>query len=377
VKHGSKPRVLFIGAFPPEGKQIFGGNVTACRALLGSTFPEQVDLELIDSTQIANPAPSFMVRLVLAIRRLLEFLAKFELRRPDAVVMFVAIGASVLEKGAMAWYARIRGVPALMFPRGGPLIGACERSRVVRWWTRLSFGGARRILCQEKRWQDFSVDTLGFDRQAAPIVTSWTASERLISIGRSRKWGGAPETIRLLFLGWLDREKGIFELLEACRRLAETRKFTLDVVGEGNATVTAREFVEKSRLERVVTFRGWLDGTDLENMFRESDVLILPSWSEGLPNVLIEAMAAKLTVVATSVGTIPDFICDGESGLLIPPRNIRALQEAIELVLSEPKLCQQMADRGHEIAVEKFSVEPAVQRLVAVINETIGCGARS
>jgi glycosyltransferase involved in cell wall biosynthesis len=81
-------------------------------------------------------------------------------------------------------------------------------------------------------------------------------------------------------------------------------------------------------------------------------------------------------VVATSVGTIPDFICDGESGLLIPPKNLRALEAAIEMVLDETELRQQMADRGHEIAVEKFSVEPAVERLVAVINETIGFDSR-
>jgi len=112
-----KLRLLFVGAFPPEGKKIFGGQVAGCHALMQSSFPERLELDLIDSTQVSHPPPPFLVRLLLAIRRLFIFVGRLERRKPDAVLLFVAVGASVIEKGAMSWYSRLRGVPTLMFPR--------------------------------------------------------------------------------------------------------------------------------------------------------------------------------------------------------------------------------------------------------------------
>src|SRR6185295_10954214 len=107
----ARARVLFVGAFPPSGHPIFGGMVTSCRALLASTLPARVELVLLDSTQISNPPPSLPVRLLLAAVRCVRFVWLFERRRPDVVLLFVAVGASIIEKGAMAWYARLRGVP--------------------------------------------------------------------------------------------------------------------------------------------------------------------------------------------------------------------------------------------------------------------------
>ena len=366
-----KPRLLFVGAFPPEGKQIFGGNVTDCRALMQSPFSERLELDLIDSTQISNPPPSFPVRLLLAIRRLFTFISRFERRKPDAVLLFVAIGASVIEKGAMSWYSCLRGVPALMFPRGGSLIDSCERSSFTRWVVKAAFLGARKVLCQGPTWQEFAFNVLGLSREDAPIIYSWTASEALLAIGGARPPDTRNGIVRFLFLGWLDREKGVFELLEACAHLSPSRRFALDVVGEGNASVSAREFVCENGLESVVKFHGWLQGAALEQVFKEANVLVLPSWAEGLPNAMIEAMAAKLAIVATTAGNIPDVITDGISGLLVPPCDPDALTRALAKIIDDPFLRNEIALAGNSIATTQFAVEPAVGRLLSAIDESL------
>ncbi len=191
-----RPRILFVGAFPPPGREIFGGAVTSCRVLLESSFPERADLILLDSTQISNPPPGFAVRLLLAARRFLTYLIQFERKRPDAVLLFTAAGASVVEKGAMAWYARFRGVPALISLRGGPVLDASNKSRFTRAWVRLALRGARTILCQGRAWQRFAVDVLGFQAEHAPIVPNWTATPALLAIGRSRRNATAERPVR-------------------------------------------------------------------------------------------------------------------------------------------------------------------------------------
>ena len=367
-----KPRLLFVGAFPPEGKQIFGGNVTDCRALMQSSFSERLELDLIDSTQISHPPPAFPVRLLLAIRRFLTFIGRFERLRPNAVLLFVAIGASVIEKGAMSWYSRLRGVPTLMFPRGGAWIDTCKRSQFACWWTKAAFGGAHKLLCQGPTGQEFAVSVLGFSHEDAPIIPNWTASGALLAIGSERIRAPRNGLVRFLFLGWLDREKGIFELLEACQHLLPAKHFMLDVVGEGNASTSARAVVDKNGLRPLVTFHGWLQGVALERVFKEADVLVLPSWAEGLPNAMVEGMAVGLAVVVTAVGNIPDVVTDGISGLLIPPRDAGALEKALARVIDDSALRIRLATAGHAIAAEQFGVEPGVTRLVSAVYASIG-----
>jgi glycosyltransferase involved in cell wall biosynthesis len=370
-----RPRVLFVGAFPPADRPIFGGMVTSCRTLLESSFPQRAELDLLDSTQISNPPPSFGVRLVLAALRCLRFVGRFERRRPQAVLLFVAVGASILEKGAMAWYARLRGVPALMFPRGGAILDGNDRTLARRSLV-VAFRGARKLLCQSETWQRFAVEKLGYPRQHAPIIRNWTATHELLEIGAAR----VPRRtgpVRLLFVGWLERDKGVFELLETCRRLAGTRRFTLDMAGGGRAGSELAAIIEREQLTEVVRLRGWLNLGQLREALRAADVLVLPSWAEGLPNAMIEAMAARLAVVVSKVGAVPDVIQDRYSGLLVEPRNLDSLSAALATIIDDAELRERLAACGFEIARREFGVEAAVDRLMAEIESSSLCFGRT
>jgi len=366
----SRPRVLIVGAFPPPDKMIFGGIVTSCKILLDSSFSERFDLVLIDSTQISNPPPGFFMRLAFAGRRTARFVWLLRRSRPDCVLLFTAIGSSLVEKGMMAWLARLVGVPALMFPRGGQLIDQA-RNTISRVWIRWAFGGARKVLCQGPAWQRFAVDTLGFSADDAPIISNWTASVRLLAIGRGRSICPVGQPVRLLFLGWLEREKGIFELLEACTRLVPAHAFTLAIVGRGHAESAAREFVAARGLSDRVRFLGWVQGQDQENILKESDVLVLPSWVEGLPNAMIEAMAAGLAVVVSAVGNVPDVITDGVEALLVSPKDVSGLERVMTRVILDAELRLALVERGHRFAAENFAVETAVTKFDKVIQSVI------
>jgi glycosyltransferase involved in cell wall biosynthesis len=363
-------RALFVGAFPPAGTAVLGGMVTSCRILLSSSFSSRVNLDLLDSTQISNPPPALPVRCVRAARRFVRFVNRFERGRPEVVLLFVAVGASIVEKGAMSWYARLRGVPVIMFPRGGSVIDDCRRSAFTRAWVRVFFRGARKIVCQSESWRRFAVDVLGFGSLQVAVIRNWTATRDLLDIGAKRavRQEGA---VRLLFLGWLERDKGIFELLNACRQLSTTLLFSLDIAGEGNASAEARAVVDRHKLTDMVHFRGWLRDEALHQALRDADVLVLPSWAEGLPNAMIEAMAAGLAVVVTSVGAIPELITDRRSGMLVEPRSADSLAGALNEVINNRELCSKLAREGYRIAVREFEVEAAADRLIAEIEDTI------
>jgi glycosyltransferase involved in cell wall biosynthesis len=366
-------RVLFVGAFPPPGSSVYGGMVTSCRILMESSFPSRVSLELLDSTQISNPPPGFAIRLVRATGKLARFVGRFERRRPDVVVLFMAVGASIAEKGCMGWYARLRGVPVIMFPRGWSVVDDCRRSAFTRAWVSRSFAAARTIVCQSDAWKRFATEVLGFAPSNVAVMRNWTATRELLGVGNARL-SRRDGTTRLLFVGWLERDKGIFELLEACRCLAVGRHFTLDIAGEGSASEEARAMTDSYGLGGTVRFLGWLRGAELLGALKEADVLVLPSWAEGLPNVMVEAMAARLAVVVTTVGAIPELVENRQSGMLVEPKDVDALVGALSELMDDPALRERIADQGHRIAARDFEVESAVVRLVKLISDTVAAG---
>ena len=366
-----KSKILIVGAFPPENTNIFGGIATSCQGLLKSSFVKQFELILIDSTQISNPSPNLAHRGVIAMRRFSIFLNKLIVCRPSAIVLFTSEGASLLEKGVMAWTSRLFHIPVFIFPRGGQILIKVANSNFQRFWISTLMRGASHCLCQGPAWQRFAVRELGLPIERAPIISNWTATSRLLAIADRRTSTNESNAPKLLFLGWLEREKGIFELLEACQALSALYPFELIIAGRGHAEADARAWVEKKYHFGIVNFRGWVHGEALEELFSTSDILILPSWAEGLPNAMIEAMAAKLAVVVSSVGNVPDLITDGREALLVPPKEVKPLKLAIERLLVDKIFREELAARGHAFARDNFAVEPAVAKLTAVIELTI------
>lgn len=366
----AKPKVLVVGGFPPPDSRIIGGVVTSCLALMDSSFPDRFDVRVIDSTMIRVPPPGVLVRGLLSARRFLRFSHVMLRARPDSVLLFASGGGSLIEKGAMAWFARLLGVPALIFPRHAKVIEDYKTSVLSRLWIRASFTGARKFLCQGPSWQRFAIESLGFSMTDAPILHNWTASESLLNIGRDRT-KSASEPPRFLFLGSVAQNKGISELLQACVRLASEHSFSLAICGKGHAEHDARTFVEQNALSERVSFRGWVQGQDLESVLRESDILVLPSYHEGLPNAMIEAMAAGLAVIVSTVGNVPDIVTDGREALLVPPKDVDRLEDAMIRLLEDEELRDELGRRAHAFAAENFSIEPAVEKLEQAILDVI------
>jgi len=136
--------------------------------------------------------------------------------------------------------------------------------------------------------------------------------------------------LRLLYVGRIAREKGLYETLQGVRLAHELGiDARLLVAGEGPEAPRLRRYAQALGIAPRVTFAGPVFGNDKVKLFAGADVVMLPSYSEGLPYALLEAMAAGIPVIATPVGAIPDVMAHGTHGYLVPVRNGRAIAEAI------------------------------------------------
>jgi glycosyltransferase involved in cell wall biosynthesis len=155
---------------------------------------------------------------------------------------------------------------------------------------------------------------------------------------------GSPPTI--VSVGRLVLPKNFWDLGQALRAL-EPGSFRALVVGEGP---------QESYLRAIEGVELLGDREDVPDLLARSDVFVLSTLSEGMPMSILEAMAAGLPVVASAVGGIPEVVVDGETGLLVPPRDAAALAEALRRLLDDPELRRQMGAAGRARAEEHFDV---------------------
>lgn len=353
-------------------KNIFGGVARSCETMMQSSFASRFTIIPVDSTQISNPPPGLIVRFILAFRRLIIFTGQVIKCRPDAVLLYTSVGLSFVEKCLMAWICRILFCPALIFPRGGKLITQATGSKTRRIVARALLRGARVFLAQGQKWRDFAVNDMGFDRSMVHIIPNWTATERQLEIGLHRKYEQKKKRPKILFVGWLEEFKGVFELLKACQILSyKGIDFELTLAGRGHAEEEAIKYVKNNKLQGIVTFSGWVRGEKLDDLYASNDIFVLPSWEEGMPNSMIEAMAAGLAVIVTTVGMVTDFMKDGKHALLVPPCDVNSLEKAMYRIILDDKTRVKLAFNGYQLAKTQFSVEPAMEKLAHIIESTI------
>lgn len=168
--------------------------------------------------------------------------------------------------------------------------------------------------------------------------------------------GALHHPVRLLYVGRLDYKKGVSVLLRAMAGLrGQGLLARLSIVGSGRDEGEFRRLVEELHLAGEVSFLGSMRmGPELWKTYGEHDVLVLPSFTEGIPKVITEAFANGLAVVATRVGGIPDLV-GSDNGLLVPPDDVEALTAALATLLKEPELCLRMGRANLEVA-RKYTI---------------------
>jgi glycosyltransferase involved in cell wall biosynthesis len=188
-------------------------------------------------------------------------------------------------------------------------------------------------------------------------------------------YDGAPGTPavapRLVCVGRLSAEKGQLLLIEAAARLANRGiAFELVLVGDGPLRAQLEEMIGKYGLKGSIRITGWISSSEVRQEMLAARVLVQPTFSEGLPVVIMEAMALCRPVLATFIAGIPELVRPGETGWLIPAASVDELASAIEDCLSAaPEILQRMGEMGHHRVIARHSIDEQATRLAALFRE--------
>lgn len=176
-----------------------------------------------------------------------------------------------------------------------------------------------------------------------PFETCW----------RERRPRRVEEPFTVLFVGRLCQPKGIFDLLHAFHRAVFSVPATLRVVGDGPDRAKLEQLGAQLGLTARVHFTGYME--DIRPMVRSSDVLVLPSYSEGIPRVIMEAFAAGLPVIGTAIPGIQQLLTHESTGLLTPAGDHAALAQALERMAAQPESARTMAGQARRLIATTYS----------------------
>ena len=177
-----------------------------------------------------------------------------------------------------------------------------------------------------------------------------------------RSESGHP--LRLLYIGRVAREKGLYEAVQAMRVALELGvESRLVVAGRGPEEQRLRRYAQALGLAPRVTFVGSLHGSDEVKLLRGSDVIILPSHADGLPHALLDGMAAGIPVISTNVGAIPDVVSDGIHGFLVPPRDCKAIAQALAVLASDRERLSWMSRACRRRVHAAYSIDRVAREL--------------
>jgi Glycosyltransferase len=173
---------------------------------------------------------------------------------------------------------------------------------------------------------------------------------------------------RAVFLGWLVPEKGVYDLLEAFAKVYAVVDHSRLVMYGPYCREVVLSAVDHLGLGEVVTVGEWIAGRGKVDLLSSSRVLVLPSYTEGMPVVIAECMASGLPIVVTPVGGIPDVVEDGGNGYLVPPGDVSQLARAMETLLTDDDVWQRMSDECLRQA-PRFDAVAACRRMAEIYRD--------
>ena len=363
-------RYIFIASpWTAMGGGMFRVGEYLLQAQKSEVPPEAAELRALETRGAAGALFSLWV-LTTALMKIIRGRLSGQL---VGVHVNMAERLSVVRKGAVIVLSRVLGIPVVLHLHAAELHHSYPRlpgplQAMTRWVFSLPAScvvlgtAAQRFVVDELRVPSSKVEIV-FNGVPAP-----TAARRLVKENAVR---------RLLFVGNLSERKGVTDLLKALSSPGfEDLPLELVLAGDGDI----RSYQDKANalgLEKKVRFTGWVGQGEVAELMAQADVLVLPSYDEGLPLVILEALGNGVAVVCTPVGEIPSVLQHGVTACFVEPGDVNGLAAALQGLLRRPELVQTLEENGKALYEQKFSLSRFFFNIAQIHKRSFGISGHS
>lgn len=307
-----------------------------------------------------------LTKLAVAVRGLTKYLWLLVTGQVALLHLHTASRASFWRKSFFILPAVLARVPVVIHLHGAEFHLFYEREcpaaarRFVRW----IFERAERVIVLSESWRNWANSV--FPQARIRVVPNPVSMP-------TQSQSSQRATSSILFLGQIGKRKGVYDLLEAASRLAAGLPDLRVLLGGDGELDAVRERAKILDIAQHVELLGWVHGAKKERLLGQATIFVLPSYNEGLPMSVLEAMAHGLPVVSTTVGGIPEAVADGVEGFLVQPGDIDALADRLQRLLNDGQLRARMAAAARRKAEDKFGAVGVVRKIMEIYEEIGVC----
>lgn len=328
-----------------------GGIASVVNGYRGSVIERNHKIHYVESYQDGSK----FAKLCKALCGYFQFLKVLFTDRPDVVHIHSSFGPSFYRKMPFIYLSRLADIPIVNHIHGAEFdsfyekASASKKRRVRRVYRKCT-----RFIVLSKEWKEKIAQIVSADR--IDVIENYCIWPK--EIDQAKRQQG-----QILFLGALEERKGCYDMpviFESVKQKCPNAR--LVVAGDGQMKQLKEAFDKKDLLSDV-TFMGWVRGREKEKLLQQSTVFLFPSYHEGMPMAVLEAMGYGLGIVTTTVGGIPQLIAHGRSGFLETPGDLTAMAEDVSKLIQDEALCRNMGEQARKTAEQKYSLEIHLQKL--------------
>lgn len=289
---------------------------------------------------------------IVFIKAFLAFLLKLSRREGDLVHLHISERGSVIRKSMIALVCMATGKPFILHTHG------CEFHEFygelppgIQQLITALFRRSACLIALSESWRNYYIETCHLEPERVVVLNN--------PVALPEKWQKTEKVgkLKFVFLGKINKRKGIFDILTALAKLEPQYRNQVELVLAGTGEIAEVEnLATELGIEKQIVFLGWVNQEQRDQLLAESDVMLLPSYNEGLPMAILEAMSWGIPIITTPVGGIPEVIEHGKSGLLVTPGHILELITAMESLIENPALRLSLG-KGARQRVEPLSLE--------------------
>ena len=342
-----------------------GGMATVLQDLQNSSLAEQVQLEFFNTFKTTADGRSLFCAVKSKLSLWMKWGKLLQGKQKTVVHIHTCSGFTFFLDSILICIAKCFSRPVVLHIHGGRFIEFLDNLspvlfKLVSW----VFHCCNRVVVLSDYWQNTLSDK--FSECSFSIVENGVPIKRLV-----KKQPSCDAEIEILFLGNLTKLKGVFDLIVAMKYIDGAM---LNFVGgEEDAGIfqDIEKLLDTHHLQNKVKIHGPQYGEAKNIFLNAADIFVLPSYAEGLPISLLEAMANALPVVVSPVGGIPSVITDQQEGLLVKPGQVDDIVKALNALVRNDGLRKEMGLAGRKRCEEQFGIEKTVGKLLNIYSEVI------
>lgn len=332
------PQILMVGMSLTKTR---GGISTLIGEILNSDLKDDFAVEYIESQ--AEDFEGFD-KLILAIKAVFLFVVKILTKNPSLVYVHIGSNASLYRESFFVVLAKIFGKKTVAHFHAGDVDEYLEKqSNLGRKFISWAISQSDKLIAVSKDSAE-KLQKLAPKNEIEIIVNAIDTKPFAFSPNR---FENRSKIVRLLFVGAMGKLKGETDLADAIKIIStKNTDFRVSFLGFGGENL--QKYCAEIGIENFIEFVGAVSLEERLSFFEKADIFVLPTLAEAMPMSVIEAMAAGLPIVSTTVGGIPELIEESEEGFLIEPSNARKLAEKLSILISDKDLRVEMGKKAQE-----------------------------